>query len=89
LSQFRNHSKLISGRKLWENFQLLPLSAWFYHIKIRLLLNSCMGVHFSSFHLKNSTKFFISMLFKTQATLACVSFFIFRFAYYFWFSLNS
>jgi hypothetical protein len=76
-------------RELWEHFRLLPLFAWLYHTKTRLLLNSCMGVHFSSFHFKNLTELFISMLFKTQATLACVSFFIFRFAYYFWFSLNS
>jgi hypothetical protein len=39
--------------------------------KTRLLLNSCMGVHFSSFYFKNSTEFFISMLLKkTQETLA-------------------
>jgi hypothetical protein len=39
----------------WGNFKLLPLSAWLYHTKTRLLLNSCMGVHFSSFHFKNSS----------------------------------
>jgi hypothetical protein len=33
LPQFRNHSKLLSVRKLWEHFQLLPLSAWLYHKK--------------------------------------------------------
>jgi hypothetical protein len=57
--------------------------------KTRLLHNSYMGVHHSSFHFKNSIESFISMLLKTQATQACISFFIFRFAYYFRFSLNS
>jgi hypothetical protein len=31
LPQFRNHSELLSVRKLWEHFQLLPLYAWLYH----------------------------------------------------------
>jgi hypothetical protein len=48
--------------------------------KTRLLHNSYMGVHHSSFHFKNSTESFISMLLRTQA---CISFFIFRFTYYF------
>jgi hypothetical protein len=33
LPQFRNHSELLSVRKLWEHFQLLPLSSWLYHTK--------------------------------------------------------
>jgi hypothetical protein len=40
------------------------LSAWLYHT--RLLHNSYMGVHHSSFHFKNSTESFISMLLKLK-----------------------
>jgi hypothetical protein len=76
-------------RKLWEHFQLLPLSAWLYHTKTRLLLNSCTGVHFPHFTLRTQQSSLFPCFWKTQATLACVSFFIFMFAYYLWFSLNS
>jgi hypothetical protein len=75
-----------------ETLRTLSITSFIYIIisyKTRLLLNSYMGLHFSSFHFKNSIESFISMILKTQTTLACVSFFIFRFAYYFWFSLNS
>jgi hypothetical protein len=40
--------------------------------KTRLFLNTDMGVHFSSFHFKNSTESFILVLLKTQATQVSV-----------------
>jgi hypothetical protein len=76
-------------RKTLRKLSISSFICMIISCKTRLFLNSYMGVHFSSFHFKNSTESFISVLLKTQATQACISFFIFRFAYYFRFFLNS
>jgi hypothetical protein len=66
-----------------RTLSITPFLCMIISYKTKLLHNSYMGVHHFSFHLKNSTEFFIFMLLKTQATQACIAFFIFRFTYYF------
>jgi hypothetical protein len=58
-----------------ETLGILSITSFIYMIiscKTRSLLNSYMGVHFSSFNFKNSTESFISMLLKKLRQLKLV-----------------
>jgi ABC-type glycerol-3-phosphate transport system permease component len=66
LPQFR---KTIQDYYQWGNFEKTFITSFICMIishKTRLFLNSYMGVHFSSFHFKNSTESFILVLSKLK-----------------------
>jgi hypothetical protein len=89
LPQFWNHSELWSVRKLWKHFQLLPLSAWLYHTKQGCYITHMWEYIIPHFTLRTQQSPLFPCFWKNSSNSSCASFFIFRFAYYFWFSLNS